>query len=322
MPSSIYVRAIPQQRELGVGMYVIEHSTGATADSELWPRPPWLSETVWPFPTSAIRVDGGRVAVASVGRGPVLLFVHTGLSSIIWRDVMSMLASDFRCVALDAPGTGMSERLPLSKIGLESSAHAVAAIIRQLDLEDIVLVIHDLGGLTALAGAAELAERVCGLVAVNTFAWRPDQLRFRAMLRVMGSPLVRELDVATGLLPRVTATAVGAGRTLDNNGRRALCSVIRGDRLRAFHQLMSDALHSEPLYARVDRALTVEFRDLPVLTIFGERNDPFEFQKCWKALFPSARQVVVPNGHHFPMCDDPTLVATSIRAWYRDVVAA
>ena len=85
---------------------------------------------------------------------------------------------------------------------------------------------------------------------------------------------------------------------------------------------MSDALHSEPLYASVERALTVEFRDLPVLTIFGERNDPFEFQKCWKVLFPSARQLVVPNGHHFPMCDDPTLVATSIKGWYRDVAAA
>jgi haloalkane dehalogenase len=86
--------------------------------------------------------------------------------------------------------------------------------------------------------------------------------------------------------------------------------------------LLSDALHSEPLYARVERALTVEFRRLPVLTIFGERNDPFEFQKRWKRLFPGARQVLVPNGHHFPMCDDPTLVASSIRAWRRDVVAA
>jgi pimeloyl-ACP methyl ester carboxylesterase len=292
------------------------------ADCELWPRPPWLSETAWPFPTSAIRVNGGRVAVASAGRGPVLLLVHTGLSSIIWRDVMSMLATDFRCVALDAPGTGMSERVPVSKVSLEASANAVAAVIRELDLEHIVLVVHDLGGLTGLAGAAELAERVCGIVAVNTFAWRPTQFAFRAMLALLSNPLVREFDVATGLLAWITATSFGAGRNLDQSGRRALRSAIRGDGLRAFHRLMSDALHSQPLYARVERALTAEFRDLPVLTVFGERNDPFEFQKCWKALFPSARQVVVPNGHHFPMCDDPTLVATSISAWYSDLVAA
>jgi hypothetical protein len=64
--------------------------SAATRDNcELWQRPAWLSETIWPFPTSAIRVNCANVVVASVGGGPVLLFVHAGLSSIIWRNVIS-----------------------------------------------------------------------------------------------------------------------------------------------------------------------------------------------------------------------------------------
>ena len=59
-----------------------------------------------------------------------------------------------------------------------------------------------------------------------------------------------------------------------------------------------------------------------MLTIFGEHNHPFEFQKRWKTLFPHARQVVVSDGHHFPMSDDPALAAVTIRSWYRDLVAA
>src|SRR6266481_2768722 len=51
-------------------------------------RPRWLSEPVWPFQSSSIEVDGSKVAVTDVGRGPVLLFVHTGFWSIIWRDVI------------------------------------------------------------------------------------------------------------------------------------------------------------------------------------------------------------------------------------------
>jgi pimeloyl-ACP methyl ester carboxylesterase len=297
-------------------------AAASTANCELWPRPPWLTETVWPFPTATLLVDGARLAVARAGSGPVLLFVPTGLCSIIWRDVMLILASDFGCVCFDAPGTGLSERLPPRRIGLEQSAHAVTAVIRQLALEDIVLVVHDLGGLTGLAGAAELAERVRGIVAVNTFAWRPTESRFRAMLAFMASPVVREFDVATGLLPWITATAFGAGRNLDQTHRRALRLALGRDGLRGFHRLMADARHSQPLYARVDRALTNDFCGLPVLTIFGERNDPFGFQTRWKSLFPGARQVVVPGGHHFPMCDDPSLVATTIKTWYRDFVAA
>ena len=189
-------------------------------------------------------------------------------------------------------------------------------------LEDLVLIVHDLGGVTGLAGVAELPERVRGIVAVNTFAWRPTQFWLRAMLALMGTPLVRDVDVATGLLARITATSFGAGRNLDPTRRRALRSAIDRDGLRAFHALMGDALRSPALYARVQRALTEPFRDVPLLTIFGERNDPFGFQSRWKALFPAARQVVVPGGHHFPMCDAPALVASSISGWYRGVVAA
>jgi hypothetical protein len=29
----------------------------------------------------------------------------------------------------------------------------------------------------------------------------------------------------------------------------------------------------------------------------------------------------VQNGHHFPMCDDPQLVADSISDWYADEIA-
>ena len=63
---------------------------------------------------------------------------------------------------------------------------------------------------------------------------------------------------------------------------------------------------------------TGPFRRLPLLTIFGERNDPLGFQPQWKQLFPNSRQVTVPKGNHFPMCDDPDLVADAIRAWHHD----
>jgi hypothetical protein len=99
------------------------------------PRPPWLPEGVWPLTTVAIGVDAAKVAVSSVGGGPVPLFVYTDLCPIIWRDVMSMLATDFGWVCLDAPGTGLSKRPPSSKIDLRRPTQAVTAVIRQLDLE-------------------------------------------------------------------------------------------------------------------------------------------------------------------------------------------
>jgi hypothetical protein len=55
-------------------------------------RPPWLPQSVWPFTTSALTVEGSNLAVTDVGTGPTLLFVHTGFWSFIWRDVILQLA--------------------------------------------------------------------------------------------------------------------------------------------------------------------------------------------------------------------------------------
>jgi hypothetical protein len=48
----------------------------------------WLPESVWPFQTFGREVDGFMVAITDVGRRPVLLFVHTGLWSFIWHQLM------------------------------------------------------------------------------------------------------------------------------------------------------------------------------------------------------------------------------------------
>ena len=285
------------------------------------PRPRWLPESVWPFESRGLEVNGCTIAVTEVGRGPALLFVHTGMWSFIWRDVMIRLSSSFRCICLDAPGNGLSARLPGHAISLENSSRAVAAVIEQLDLENLTLVFHDLGGPASIAGAARSPERVRGIAAVNTFAWKPSGALFRGMLALMGSTLMREFDVATGLLPRVASSNFGAGRYLDQLSRAAYRAGIGPQGLRAFHYYLRDARHCDALYERAGAALTGPFQHLPLLTIFGERNDPLKFQQRWKGLFPAAQQVVVPKGNHYPMCDDPDLVARTIRTWHTDRVA-
>ena len=61
------------------------------------PRPSWLPVSVWPFETLSIDTTEGEVAFTDVGRGPVLLFVHTGFWSFVWRDIILRLAPEFRC---------------------------------------------------------------------------------------------------------------------------------------------------------------------------------------------------------------------------------
>lgn len=284
-------------------------------------RPKWLPESVWPFETFGLEVGGTMVAVTDVGRGPTLLFVHTGTWSFIWRDVMKRLSTEFRCVCLDAPGTGLSAPLPKGMITLDRSARAVGAVIEHLELEDLTLVVHDLGGLAGVAAAARTPERIRGIAAINTFGWKPSGFAFRGMLALMGSAFMREMDVALEYIPKIGSSAFGAGLHLDEPSRQAYRGGMKGQNLRAFHCYMRDARRNDALYAEVALALAGPFRKLPLLTVFGERNDPLGFQPRWKKLFPQAVQVVVAKGNHYPMCDDPDLVALTIRSWHREHIA-
>lgn len=286
------------------------------------PRPSWLPESVWPFATSQLAYNGSRIAFTDVGRGPVLLFVHTGQWSFLWRDVITRLSLDFRCVTLDAPGTGQSSRVPPREITLKNSADAVLALIRALDLRDITLAVHDLGGPAGLAAAAEAPDRIRGIAAINTFAWRPTSPAFRGMLALVGSSFFREFDALTEFVPRISSSAFGVARHLDTPGRQAFRAGMKRGGIRAFHYYIHDALKADALYEKVAAALAGPFRALPLLTIFGERNDPLGFQPRWKTLFPHARQIVVARGNHYPMCDDPDLVARTIREWHREFVVA
>ena len=284
-------------------------------------RPTWLPEAVWPFETRAVNIAGTSIAFTDIGDGPALLFVHTGLWSFVWRDVMRRLSRDFRCVCLDAPGNGRSGSARDS-VTLDGSATTVAGLIDRLRIRELTLVVHDLGGLAGIAGAARSSAAVTGIVAVNAFAWRPEGKALRSMLSIVGSHFFRRLDLWTGLIPRITATRFGVGRHLDEPSQRAFLAGIGARGVGAFHDYLRDALRADALHAEADIALREKYAGLPLLSIFGERNDPFHFQAAWRRRFPHAVQLVIPRGNHFPMCDDPASVANAIEQWHHDPSAS
>lgn len=284
-------------------------STTAAAPTTLVERPDWLTDEAWPHPVHALRVGDDTIAYTDAGQGPTLLLVHTGMWSFVWRDVIADLTRDFRCVTLDAPGTGLSSGK--GRVDLMMSSKAIDALVRHLDLRDIVLVLHDLGGIATLHASAAWTDRVRGLAAVNTFGWRPTGVGFRSMLALMGSTVMREIDVFTGWLPRLTATTFGVGRNWKRPLRKTFLAALDHRGRRSFHHYMRSVMRFD--FDRVDAARET-FRSLPAVTVFGERNDYLGFQAKWAERLDDLEQIEIPKGNHFPMCDAPTVVTEAIRA--------
>jgi pimeloyl-ACP methyl ester carboxylesterase len=133
-----------------------------------------------------VRVDGVRICLAEAGEGdPVVLLPGWPQSIHAWRHVMPRLAERYRVIAIDPPGLGDSDPLPVPP-----DTGAVAACIRRLLLDlghqRVAVVGHDIGAWIGFALAAAYPEMVSRFVAIDAavpglapaaaFAFTPDRI--------------------------------------------------------------------------------------------------------------------------------------------------
>src|ERR671930_1670071 len=135
-------------------------------------RPAWLPVTEFPFTSRQLAIDGHPIRYVDEGVGPTMVLVHAGPAwSFVYRDLIVRLRDQFRCVALDLPGTGLSQAAAGYRPSIQAGASVFAAFVRALDLRRVTLVTHDVGTPVALGAEVRTPERVAALAVTEGFAW-------------------------------------------------------------------------------------------------------------------------------------------------------
>jgi len=113
--------------------------------------------------------DGNRMPYTVAGAGDVtVVLVHCWMCNrTFWSEQLPVLARQYRTIAVDLPGHGdaTAERDNWSVAGFGDD---VAGLLESLDLSNVVLVGHSMGGPVSLRTAALTGDRVRGVVAVDT----------------------------------------------------------------------------------------------------------------------------------------------------------
>ena len=137
-------------------------------------RPDWVSDEMYPFESRFFATASGhRMHFVDEGEGEPIVFVHGNPAwSFEFRHAIRELSSEFRCVAPDHIGFGLSSRSSgREDHHPESHARRFAALLDHLDLRDTTLFMNDWGGPIGLDFARRHPERVKRLVIGNTWCW-------------------------------------------------------------------------------------------------------------------------------------------------------
>lgn len=138
-------------------------------------EPVWVSRTIPSFDGGTINVVD-RAPPEGVERQPITFVLSHGvvLSVRTWlRQLDGLPAAGFRTIAFDHRGHGASQ-LGTAGHSIQNLAEDFRAVVEQLDLHDVVLVGHSMGGIAVqsfMMTHAEIAkERVAGLVLLSSLA--------------------------------------------------------------------------------------------------------------------------------------------------------
>jgi pimeloyl-ACP methyl ester carboxylesterase len=270
--------------------------------------------------------------VARVGApadGGVVLLIHGAAGSWRgWLPVLRAAAATGRpmtdAVAVDLPGWGESPD-PQRPMDATSAAEALAAVAASVGAEHWTVVGHSLGGLVALALAAQRPEATDAVVLVSpTGPAVLDTIRhpalagrrlpwFAGMLLVMrlldalpggGRPLVRFVG-RIGLLGRLAGPLLADRRRTDPEVLEAFGEEMRPA---AFLRATRSSLHGPPLRWDAIRC--------PVRSIRG-RHDVFvgHDDAAWfAAALPDFAETRVDDAGHFALAERPDVVLEVLAA--------
>ena len=253
------------------------------------------------------------------GDGPAIVFVHGNPAwSFEFRELIMGLQSDYRCIALDHIGFGLSSRSSNHR-DHHPQAHALrfAALLDHLDVEAASLYLSDWGGPIGLQVAQQQPHRFTRLIITNTWCWPvnrdPYYIFFSSLMRSpLGQVLIKRFNFfVNGVMPR----AIGPKSTISTQamdhyrnaqpspGERAACAAFPGYILGATDWLRSIWDNRAAFSAK------------PALILWGTRDIAFRRKELnrWRGELSNAQVHEFEEVGHFVAEEAPERILPLLR---------
>ena len=262
-------------------------------------------------------LDGKRIAYATVGEGPLLLFGGRWVTHLEeeWDDPRTRaffeeLAKTHRVVRYDRIGAGLSDRTLPDGATLELDTKTLATVHQALGGEPAIMFACSCAGLAIADYATGNPERVRKIVFFGGYASRDDipEATRRSIVDFARTNWVLAAQMLAGLF-----TPHGSG-----------------DEIAALSRYQRRSADAEVAAAFLELDLTCDARAVlpkvtaPALVLHrrGDRTVPISRGRELAALLPNARFVTLSGDSHLPYLDDQREVQRALAGFLDDAVPA
>jgi pimeloyl-ACP methyl ester carboxylesterase len=249
---------------------------------------------------------------------PVLLLLHgSNASFLTWEPWSKALSSDYRVIAVDLPGHGLTGAVPSGDYSQEGMVQFVHAFARAMHLHTFALAGNSMGGGVAARYAEEYPTDVSKLILVDAGGMKVksgDRIPFafklarwpvanQLLLHITPRSLVTE-----GLNDAIVHKEIITDKMVDSYWDFARMSGTRAATLKRFGLDWSD-----------DIATHIADIKAPTLILWGaqDRLIPVEAAAKFHAAIPGSTLIVYPATGHIPMEEVAAQSAKDIAAFLR-----
>lgn len=245
--------------------------------------------------------------------GGTLVWVHgqSGAALETWY-LMDHLGKDYRLIAIDMPGAGLSEK-PKMRYTAELYQQVLTLFLEELALERYVLVGHSMGAVTVTSVAAHAPVGLEKLILVAPYFFPGQPGGFLELMSNTGFLV----NIAMQLYAPWMLRAIVSGNAFYDSSR------VPEELLNTYLTAVFHTPNGRGALASVTRRIVGKRRDpalleslrIPTLILWGreDRVLSYRYAERFPQTIPTSRLVTIENCGHVPHVERPGVVAKEIR---------
>ncbi len=251
------------------------------------------------------RTSGQEIYFDVAGEGRPIILLHAFLTSAeMWTAQVEVLSHQYRVITLDWPGHGRSA--PAAPFTLDGLTNHVVALLDHLKIDRAVWAGVSMGGMVAIRGALNYANRVSGLMLMSTHAGQEtlyNKIQYRA-LEIVVRPFGMNPFLPAIMPLMFGATARRTNKRLVDTWREYVAGLHVPSMVHALDALMV----REPLIHCLSNVVA------PTLVLVGDEDKtlPPPYSEDISARIPGAKLIEIPAAGHLAALERPELVNPQI----------